>query len=499
MARAVPPPVLLWHRLDLRLADQPALRAALASGGPVLPVYVWDPAAEGDWAPGRNSRWWLGRSLKALDGEYRARGSRLLFRQGETGKVLLDLARGTGAREIHFCRRYEPFIEARDARLARALAKADIRLVRHEGNLLREPESLRTGSGGPYKVFTPYWRAFQALGDPRPPLAAPRRIPAPVTWPGGPSWEAVAGLLAAPSRDGIPTGDRMPGPSGDLAKVWSPGSEAALRALRTFLEDSLAEYPEARDTPADPGTSHLSPHLHFGEITPRQIFHAASAAGGLAPSLARGAAAATFRKELGWREFAHHILVHFPDTVTRPLRPEFAAFPWRKGGAARKDLEAWRMGRTGYPFIDAGQRELLATGSMHNRARMATASFLVKDLLLPWQEGARWFWDHLVDADLAVNTLNWQWAAGCGADAAPYFRIFNPVAQGERFDSHGDYVRRWVPELEGAESRWIHRPFEATPLERSAAGIDQPPGYPDPLVDHARAREAALRAFRSLR
>jgi deoxyribodipyrimidine photo-lyase len=480
--------VLLWYRLDLRVANHPALEAALSTGLPVVPVFLWDPAAEGPWAPGRNSRWWLARSLEALDGELRKRGSRLLFREGETGALLRSLARETGAREIHFSRRFEPRLEKRDAKLAEDLRAEGLTLHRHAGNLLREPESLRTQGGTPFKVFTPFWRAFEAAGDPRPPLSAPETISAPASWPATPPWSEVAALL-------------HPGSGPDLGSHWTPGSEGAAHRLREFLKGALADYAEARDVPADPGTSHLSAHLHFGEITPRQILHALSVSGGLDRALARHPSAATFRKELGWREFAHHILVHFPSTSDQPLRPEFAAFPWKKD---RRALEAWQEGRTGFPFVDAGMRQLRATGTMHNRVRMAAASFLVKDLLVPWQEGARWFWDHLVDADLAQNSLNWQWVAGCGVDAAPYFRIFNPTSQGERFDPHGDYVRRWVPELASAPDGWIQDPSGAAPLELAAAGIDlrEPlaagPGYPRPMLDHAAARDLALAAFRSL-
>lgn len=480
-----PLPVIVWYRLDLRISDHPGLCQAELLGAPVVPVFIWDPEAEGPWAPGRVSRRWLAGSLRALDGELRKRGSRLLFREGVTEEVLLRLAAGTGARDIHYSRRYEPLVEARDGRLAASLAARGLRLVRHGGNLLREPESLQTQAGGPFKVFTPFWRALQAQGDPQPPLAAPRHLPQPHPWSETPGWDVVDRILAGGDASGA-------------GAVPRPGEAAARKALGDFLANALEDYPEARDVPADPGTSRLSPHLHFGEITPRQVWHAALKAARGVPAAAQGRlrqAASVFLKELGWREFAHHVLVHFPHTPDQPLRKEFAAFPWTRD---RRRLELWRQGNTGYPFVDAGMRELAATGTMHNRVRMAAASFLVKDLLVPWQDGARWFWESLADADLAVNTLNWQWVAGCGADAAPYFRIFNPVTQGMRFDPHGDYVRRWVPELAEAPASWIHRPFAARPLELAAAGLEPGRGYPGPLVDHALAREDALAAFRSL-
>jgi deoxyribodipyrimidine photo-lyase len=487
-----PKAVLLWYRLDLRVADNPALLAALASGLPVVPVFIWDPGVEGPWAPGRNSRWWLGRSLEALDADLRKRGSRLLFREGETGVLLRALAEETGARDIHYSRRYEPLVEKHEARLVKGLQTAGLRMARQGGNLLREPETLRTQGVTPFKVFTPFWKSHQALGEIAPPLHAPREIPAPSRWPASPTWNEVRRHLAQDGEAATP----------GLGEHWSPGSAGAEKALGIFLKDALEDYPEYRNIPAAPGTSRLAPHLHFGEISPRRIFHALSVAGGLDARLARSEAASVFRKELGWRDFAHHVLVHFPHTSDQPLRPEFSGFPWKKSKAP---LEAWKQGRTGFPFIDAALRELLATGSMHNRARMATASFLVKDLMIPWQEGARWFWDLLVDADLAQNSLNWQWVAGCGADAAPYFRIFNPQSQGERFDPHGDYVRRWVPELADAPEGWIHDPSGAAPLELAAARVDllEPlasgPGYPRPMVDHAAARDLALAAFRSLK
>lgn len=480
--------ILLWYRLDLRVSDHPVLAAAGASGRPVIPVFIWDPAAEGSWAPGARSRRWLAASLRALDGELRRRGSRLLFRSGDSAWALLRLARETGTREIHWCRRYEPRLEAADLHIVEVTLAAGLVPVRHAGNLLREPEDLRSGAGTPYQVFTPYWKAFRALGPPAVPVPAPERIPAPAAWPEASDRGAAEFLLGA----GLSPGG-LPG---------TPGSAAAESALRDFLADALAEYPEARDVPADPGTSRLAPHLHFGEISPRLIFRAVDQALREARDRLDAAAQArlrqaadVFRKEIGWREFAHHVLVHQPHTPDRPLREAFADFPWADDAAA---LAAWQSGRTGYPMVDAGMRELLATGTLHNRARMIAASFLVKNLLIPWQAGARWFWEHLADADLASNTLNWQWVAGCGADAAPYHRIFNPVVQGERFDPHGDYVRKWVPELARAPEAWIHRPWKAAPLDLAAAGINLGKDYPHPMVDHAWARERALAALRSL-
>lgn len=479
--------ILLWYRLDLRVSDHPALAAACASGLPVIPVFIWDPSAEGAWAPGKRSRRWLAASLRALDGELRRRGSRLLVRSGDSATALLNLARETKAREIHWSRRYEPNLEVADRGIVKVTQAAGLLSVRHPGNLLREPESVRSGAGTPYQVFTPFWKAFQVLGPFAAPVPTPERIPAPTAWPDSADPGAADFLLGAGQ---------------DLAGLPGiPGAVAAESALRGFISDALSDYPEARDVPADPGTSRLAPHLHFGEIGPRRIFlaveEALREARGRLDAAAQARlrqAAEIFRKELGWREFAHHVLVHQPHTPDRPLREAFADFPWADDAKA---LAAWQEGRTGYPMVDAGMRELKATGAMHNRVRMITASFLVKDLLIPWRKGARWFWDNLADADLASNTLNWQWVAGCGADAAPYHRIFNPVVQGERFDPHGDYVRKWVPELARAPEAWIHRPWEAGPLESAAAGIALGKDYPRPMVDHGWARERALAALRS--
>jgi deoxyribodipyrimidine photo-lyase len=331
-------------------------------------------------------------------------------------------------------------------------------------------------------VFTPFWRHCKALADPAEPLPAPTALRAPARPPTSQPIESL-GLL--PSLDW---------PAG-LAAAWSPGEQGALCRLERFTSEALEDYSSRRDQPGAPGTSQLSPHLHFGEIGPRQIWHAVRRA---AQAQGRNFSwrDSQFLAELGWREFAHHLLYHFPHTPEQPLRANFAQFPWR---SSRVLLRAWQRGATGYPIVDAGMRELWRTGWMHNRLRMITASFLVKDLLLHWTDGARWFWDTLVDADLASNTLGWQWVAGCGADAAPFFRIFNPVAQGNRFDAAATYVRRWVPELAALPDRWIQEPWAAPAAVLDAAGITLGVDYPKPLVDHAAARQSALRAFASIR
>jgi deoxyribodipyrimidine photo-lyase len=359
-------------------------------------------------------------------------------------------------------------------------------VARHGSALLFEPEALRTGSGGPYRVFTPFWNALQAAPAPLPPLPVPR-LSAPEAWPESLDLGGL-GLWPEPDR------------AAGMRSFWNPGWEGARALMRDHLPGALERYEADRDRPDRDATARLSPHLHFGEIGPREAW--AAAGGFLVPSAPgereapEGPGAAAWRRQLAWREFAHHLLAHFPHTAEAPLRPAFIAFPW---SASEAHLEAWRRGRTGYPLVDAGMRQLGSIGWMHNRVRMTAASFLVKHLLLPWQAGARWFWDALVDADLAQNTLGWQWVAGCGADAAPYFRIFNPVAQGEKSDPDGAYVRRWVPELARLPARWIHRPWEAPAAVLSEAGVALGKGYPRPLVDHAAARARTLAAYASLR
>lgn len=473
--------VLLWLRQDLRLADNPALDDAVRSGLPVVPVLVWAPEEEGRWAPGAASRWWLHHALADLEAQLGHLGSRLVFRRGPTVDTLLALARECGARLCVWNHRYEPAVTARDAQLREALEAAGVQVRLYHGSLLRDPATIRTAGGGPYQVFTPYWRRCLDAGEPREPLPAPRALRAPAAWPRGLTLNSLA-LLPRIAWDA------------GLQAAWRPGTAGAHEALTAFLKTGLSSYAGQRDAPAVAGTSRLSPHLHVGTLSPHQIWHAARA------RLARdGTAAATgadpYGRQLLWREFAHALLHHFPRTADEPLRREYLHFPWRP---ADETLTAWQQGRTGYPIVDAAMRELWHTGWMHNRARMIVASFLVKDLLLSWQEGARWFWDTLVDADLANNTLGWQWAGGCGADAAPYFRVFNPVLQGEKFDPRGTYVRRFVPELARLDVRWLHQPWRAPSPVLASAGIRLGQTYPMPLVDHAQARQRALAALKAM-
>ncbi|HUB19979.1 MAG TPA: deoxyribodipyrimidine photo-lyase [Acidobacteriaceae bacterium] len=465
--------VLLWFRLDLRLADNPALRAAAATGLPVVPVFVWsDQDHEG--APGAASRWWLHQSLTRLDESLRARGSRLIVRRGPAVATLLQVAAQANARRAFWNRIYEPALLERETEIVEKLHAQGIAAETFNGSLLFEPGSIRTTTGGPFQVFTPFWKAaWNERGRVREILGAASQFPAPAAWPAS---QSIDGLELEPKIDW----------AAKMRAAWTPGEEGARNRLRRFERGALNAYGDERDRPDHDGTSRLSPHLHFGEISPVQIWHA----------LAPAAGAEGYLRQLAWREFSYHLLCAHPETIRDPFNPQFRNFPWRRDA---KRLAAWQKGRTGYPLVDAGMRQLWATGWMHNRVRMVVASFLVKHLLIPWQDGAAWFLDTLVDADLANNTMGWQWTAGCGVDAAPYFRVFNPVLQGEKFDPEGAYVREWVPELRTLPAGWIHKPWEAPPLLLAAAGVTLGEAYPRPIVDHAEARAEALRALEQMK
>ena len=473
--------VILWFRNDLRLADNRALAAAVASGAAIVPVYIHDPKSAGAWTPGAASRWWLHQSLAALAHSLKERGAPLILREGYTEECLADLAAETGATAIYFSRAYEPWASALEERIKRRFS-GQIELKRYAGAMLREPEEVRTKTGDPYKVYTPFWRALTALGAPSAPAPAPKSLT--------PRSQKIASARLADWKL-LPT---KPDWAGGMRDMWQPGEEGAQIRLDAFLKTSLAGYADARNLPAIDGTSRLSPHLHFGEISPRVCWHRATAA--KEKVKAGDTALETFLKELVWREFSYHLLVHWPDLPEKPFRPEFDGFPWAKSAA---NLKAWQRGQTGYPIVDAGMRQLWHTGWMHNRVRMIVASFLIKHLLIPWQEGEAWFWDTLVDADLASNAASWQWVAGSGADAAPYFRIFNPITQGEKFDTEAAYVRRWVPEIAKLPDDVIHAPWSASASVLARASITLGKTYPLPIVDHAEARQRALEGYAAMR
>jgi deoxyribodipyrimidine photo-lyase len=474
---------LVWFRRDLRLADNPALHGALASAAHVVCLYVHAPDEEGTWRPGAASHWWLHHGLAALDASLREHGTSLVLRRGPTLRALVEVARACGASAIHWNRLYEPALVERDTGIKAELRRQGFACHSHNAALLLEPWDLRTAQGGPYRVFTPFWRAAQAPLAALPPvLPAPAAIPAPRV---GPPSLALADLGLLP---------RVRWDAG-MAAHWQPGEHGALARLAEFCADGVSSYDEGRNRPDLAGSSRLSPHLHFGEVGPRQCFAAARAAlADAAPAATR--AGESFLRELGWREFAHHLLHHFPHTTGHPLDERFERFPWLPDDAVRA---AWQRGRTGYPLVDAGMRELWHTGWMHNRVRMVAASLLTKNLGQHWLEGARWFWDTLVDADLASNTLGWQWTAGCGADAAPYFRIFNPVLQAERHDPGRAYLRRWLPELARLPDGWIHRPWQAPQQVLAEAGVRLGVDYPAPVVDFPASRQRALDAYAAMR
>jgi deoxyribodipyrimidine photo-lyase len=473
-----PAPTIYWFRRDLRLAENAGFIAA-AAAGPVVPAFIWSPEEEGDWAPGGASRWWLHHSLASLAGSLERLGVKLILRRGRSLEELLGIARETNAQGVYFERRYEPAAIISDSQVERGLAAAGLASRVFDGALLTDPAAVRTKGGRPFRVFTPFWRAAA------PSIRLPRQASAPAA--ATPSDKEPRSLELA-DLELLPRIDWAAG----LGRRWQPGEKGAASALRTLLAETLRGYAEKRDYPAIEGTSRLSPHLHFGEISVGSLWRELSAAREHGDgSAAEGIAA--YLRQLGWREFAYHVLVSCPHTPAAALDPSMEWFPWVKDSAA---LRAWQRGLTGYPIVDAGMRELWTTGWMHNRVRMIVASFLVKDLLIDWRHGARWFWDTLVDADLANNTLGWQWAAGCGADAAPYFRVFNPVLQGQKFDVGGDYVRRWVPELGKMEAKWIHAPWLAPPPALVSAGVELGVSYPRPYVDHADARRRALDALK---
>ncbi len=463
------------------------MQAAVARGAAIVPIYILDDDGDGRWPMGGASRWWLHHALASLDASLREVGSRLVIAQGNTAEVLRNMVRATGAGAIFWNRRYEPTAIARDRAIKVEFTAAGVEAKSFNGALLNEPHTITNKSGGPFQVFTPYWRHCLTLPVTAPVRFAEKRLAAPEKWPRSLELAEFA-LLPKIKWDAA------------FAETWQPGEAGAVKRLRQFTASAMDEYADRRNLPDRDGTSMLSPWLHTGELSPRQVWASVQAKSKDTGVFPPSNGARVFLSEVGWREFAHHLLFHFPHTPERPLRADFEKFPWAEDAGGVK-LRAWQRGQTGYPIVDAGMRQLWHTGWMHNRVRMVVASFLVKHLRLSWTHGAAWFWDTLVDADLANNTLGWQWSAGCGADAAPYFRVFAPVLQGVKFDANGDYVRRWVPELARLPTEHLHAPWEAPMHVLASAGVrlGVKGSYPLPMVDHAKARAEALAAFKQLR
>ena len=470
-------PVILWFRQDLRLKDNPALLAAHQTESPILPVYILDDENSQEWKMGAASRWWLHESLKSLNETLE---HTLCLQRGPAKKMLEDIIQQVQATAVYWNRCYEPWRLARDRQIYESLKHNGIAVHTFNGSLLFEPHTTRKEDGTPYKVFTPFYKnGCLGKGDePRRPQKAPKHLQL-----------AKHNSLELNDLELLPV---IPWHT-KLEPYWQPGETGAQARLKTFMKHGLQGYKEGRNHPARNNVSRLSPHLHFGEISINEVWHAAKSKMTATGWRTDGE---TFLSELGWREFSHNLLYHFSDLPRKNLQHKFNAFPWRK---APKDLKRWQRGQTGFPIVDAGMRELWETGYMHNRVRMIVGSFLVKNLMLHWHHGEDWFWDTLVDADLANNSASWQWIAGCGADAAPYFRIFNPVTQGQKFDENGEYVKKFVPELAAVPLKYLHCPWKAPENVLELAGVKLGGNYPRPIVDLHSSRTRALRSYSNLK
>lgn len=472
-------PVIVLFRTDLRICDNGALAAAVATGKPVIAAYVLDE--NGDGRPtGAASKWWLHHSLTALGASLGKSGVKLVLRRASMQEAAEDLIEQTGADAVLWNRRYFPAGMSADAAMKEKLRQRGVIAKSFEGHLLHHPPALRPSNGGQFRIFSPFWRALEQTIDPAPPIPAPRRI------------KAYDGELRSESLNDWGYLPATPDWAAGMRAQWTPGETGANARLDRFLQGTLAGYASRRDIPGEVTTSRLSPHLAHGEITPRQILYAISRKSGEVD----GSDVSKFRKEVGWREFAYHLLFHNPCLDTENYNRAFDRFPWSK---PESGFDRWKAGQTGYPIVDAGMRELWQTGWIHNRVRMVAASFLVKHLLIDWRIGETWFWDTLVDADPANNPASWQWVAGSGADAAPYFRVFNPVLQGKKFDPEGRYVRRYVPELSNLSHDYIHCPWEAPQGALEKAGVSLGSTYPRPIVNHKASRDRALGAYRKIR
>ena len=471
---------LVWLRQDLRLSDNPALFEA-ASKGEIALVYILDDETPGAWKMGGASRWWLHYSLAALQHDLQAHGISLILKRGKALPVLDKLVQELKVTSLYWNRCYEPYAIQRDQEIKAHFKEKGLEVKSFKASLLIEPFEVQTKTGGYYKVYTPFWKEILRRGISQRPLAKPIEM---IPLSEKPASDRLEDLALLPIRPNWAAG---------FSEIWRCGEKAAHEKCLQFLNEQLDDYARGRDFPSKVATSLLSPHLHFGEISPLQIWYICAAFCDLHEKSMSEVNMARFLSELGWREFAHHLLYHDPQLPDRPMKEAFAKFQWDQNDDF---LKAWQKGQTGFPIVDAGMRELWQTGYMHNRVRMIVASFLTKDLFIPWQVGEKWFWDTLVDADLANNSVSWQWVAGCGADAAPYFRIFNPVLQSKKFDVAGTYIRKWVPELKEMPDRYIHAPSEAPSLVLQGAGVRLGENYPLPIVNHDVQRQKALERYR---
>lgn len=470
---------IVWFRKDLRLRDNPTLEFALANKKKIIPVFVWDEGEGGHWSPGSASRWWLHQALKSLEDSIEKHGGRFLFAKGKPAEILPEIAKENGASEVLYSRTYDPGGLATQEAVEEALDAVGIRSESFNASLLNEPWEVKNSSGKPFQVFTPYWRNCRNGIYKKPADYPVRSLPFANQLTARASLEELGLLPAHPWCE-------------KLFSHWDVSEVAGQAQVAHTAREIVHSYAHLRNSPGTDGTSRLSPYLAWGLVSPRQVCH--SVLQNDPKDTNRGEN--KFLAEIGWREFSYHLLYHFPRIPDSPLRPKYSAFPWLSD---EQILRKWQTGQTGYPMVDAGMRQLYETGWMHNRVRMIVASFLVKHLLISWEEGARWFWDTLVDADLASNTQGWQWAAGCGADAAPYFRIFNPITQGEKFDKSGRYARRWIPELANLPNKWLFRPWEAPRESLEGTSLELGENYPHPCVDHFEARARALQALSSLK
>lgn len=460
---------IYWIRNDFRLSDNPALTHAAAKGE-LIPVYILDDETPQKWKMGGASRWWLHYSILSLAEDYKKHGVNLILRKGNPLTILNSLIKETNAVSVFWNRCYEPFSIKRDTEIKKQLEAASIEVKSFNGSLLFEPWEVKNKQGSNFKVFTPFWKHCLSIAKHDVPLKIPQMQKSSMNI----TSDDIASYKLLPTKPNWATG---------IAESWNVSENEAFSLLDLFLGENINNYSNGRDIPAQNSTSKLSPYLHFGQISPRQIWHSAHFRAEIDIDAKGRQNLSKFMAELGWREFAYNLLYHYPEFDRAPFNEKFTSFPWEDNA---KMLEKWQKGQTGYPIVDAGMRQLWQTGYMHNRVRMIVASFLTKHLLISWQRGAEWFWDTLVDADLANNTAGWQWVAGCGADAAPYFRIFNPVLQGEKFDSNSDYVRKWVPELSSLENKYIHCPWKSPVTVKN---------YPFPIIDHDNARKRAMAAY----